>query len=78
MIEDILANENENKYLFVYTFLLVVVVVVVVVGVRGNPLDEYHVIWQHTYIPNINANGVSFNPTKSGDNMKKYNSLFYF
>ena len=76
MIEDILVNENENKYLFVYTFLLVMVVV----GVGGNPLDEYHVIWQHTYIPNINANGVSFNPTKSDDNMKKNNSLitFYF
>ena len=73
MVEDILANGNEKKYLFLYTFLLVVVVVVVVVVGGGGG-----VIRQHTYIQNINANGVLFNPTKSGDIMKKNNSLITF
>ena len=71
MIEDILANGNENKYLFVNTFLLVVEEGVTILWMNI-------VIRQHTYIQNINANGVSFNPTKSGDNMKKNNSLITF
>ena len=68
MNEDILVNGNENIYLFVYTFLLV--------G-GDNLLGEYYVV-RHTYIENINANGVSLNQPKSGDNMKKNNSLVTF